>query len=165
MRRDDAPRLPDRTRSAIRRLSPTPCHVEKGSMRPLVRLGLVLSLPLLAPVFARAADPTPAAPPAPAQPAAAPAPAAAGAADENTLYALGVHASRNLKQFNLTPHELEIVKKGLTDSLTGQKLKVDMEQYDEKVQKLAEARAVQTAKVNAEAGKAFVAKAAAEKGA
>ncbi len=118
-----------------------------------VRLALVA---LLAPALARAADPAPAA---------KPAAAAAPVADENTLYALGVHASRSLKQYNLTAKELEAVKRGLTDALTGQKLKVDMEKYDEKVQKLAEARLAKGAQANKEAGKAYAAKAAGEKGA
>src|SRR5262245_37445749 len=41
--------------------------------------------------------------------------------DQKTLYALGHLLGRNVGPFNLTPAELEIVKKGLTDSVTGKK--------------------------------------------
>jgi len=105
--------------------------------------------------------------PAKAKPSAAtPADAPGAAADESTLYALGVAVAANLKQFDLSPKELETVKKGMTDSVTGAKLTgFDSSTADAKIEKLGEARTARLARANNEAAKAYLAKAAAEKGA
>src|SRR5512135_654339 len=105
-------------------------------------------------LVALAADP--AAAPAPAQPApqaAAPAKASTTApakatADkgspvkletehEKTLYALGVAASESFKVFKLTPAELAVVQRGLSDSVLGKPIAVDMSVYRPKVNDLA----------------------------
>src|SRR4051794_22714197 len=54
--------------------------------------------------------------------------------DDKTFYALGLMLGRNVATFNLSPHELEIVKAGMTDSVTGKKPVVELEQYGPKIQ-------------------------------
>jgi len=85
--------------------------------------------------------------------------------EEKTLYAIGVIVAGQLAPFSLTPAELEIVKAGLTDTVTGKKPLVEADAYQQKVQTLVGARrTAQGEKLAAEA-KAFVEKAAKEKGA
>ena len=80
-------------------------------------------------------------------------------------YAIGLIVAQQLAPFNLTPAELEMVKQGITDAVTGKKPLVDVEAYNPKVQALANARRnAQGEKLAAEA-KVFVEKAAKEKGA
>ena len=110
-------------------------------------LGLV-SLPAVAA--------TPAA--APAAPATAPAAGAPASEDDKTLYTIGTILSRSLEGFHLTAKELELVKSGLTDGVAGKPAKIDTQQYHEKVEALLMSR-------EKSAGDAYVAKAAAQKGA
>jgi FKBP-type peptidyl-prolyl cis-trans isomerase FkpA len=85
-------------------------------------------------------------------------PAAAGMTDEQkTIYALGVELASSISGFNLTPAEIELVKKGLTDGLAG-KPAVSLDVQGPKVQPLYIAR------VKA-ASDAYLAKAAAQPGA
>jgi len=85
--------------------------------------------------------------------------------DQKTLYAVGLIVARQLSTFTLTPAELELVKQGITDGVTGNKPLVDVEAYSPKVQALANARReAQGVKLAADA-KVFVEKAAKEKGA
>ena len=74
---------------------------------------------LLAPAFALAADPK--------------------TEDDKTMYALGALVSRNFKEFKLTAKQVEQVEKGITDSLTGKKLAVDMEKATPKVMEFLKA--------------------------
>jgi FKBP-type peptidyl-prolyl cis-trans isomerase FkpA len=60
--------------------------------------------------------------------------------DEKALYAVGLMLGRNASIFNLTPHELEIVKAGFTDAILKHKPLVDLEKYGPKVNALAQAR-------------------------
>jgi FKBP-type peptidyl-prolyl cis-trans isomerase FkpA len=85
--------------------------------------------------------------------------------DDKTLYALGLALSRNLATFNLNAAELEFVKAGLTDGVLKHEKKVDLEAYSPKIQQMAQSRAAAEAATEKEAGQAFLAKAAAEKGA
>ena len=85
--------------------------------------------------------------------------------DQKTAYALGANIGRQIGGFNLTPAELEAMKKGLTDSARGAKLEVPLEEYGPKIQALASKRAAAGGAKNAELGKAFADKAAKEKGA
>jgi FKBP-type peptidyl-prolyl cis-trans isomerase len=126
-------------------------------MRSVVRSLAAAASLLFAPALGFAQAPKPAEAPKPATPATKP-------STDDTLYALGVAISRNLKQLNLTPAELETVKRGLTDALTG-KPKVDLADYDAKIQAFAKERLTAAAKKNREEGKAYLAKAGAEKGA
>jgi FKBP-type peptidyl-prolyl cis-trans isomerase FkpA len=85
--------------------------------------------------------------------------------EEKTLYAIGLVVARQLSTFNLTSAELEFVKQGITDGVTGKKPLVEIDVYNQKVQALANARRnAQGEKLAAEA-KVFVEKAAKEKGA
>ena len=85
--------------------------------------------------------------------------------DDKTLYALGLIVGRNIGGFNLTPAELNVVKLGITDSVTGKKPQVEIDAYGPKVGQLNRAR--QAAKAEIEKGKAkeFLAAAAKESGA
>lgn len=82
-----------------------------------------------------------------------------------TLYAVGLMVSRSLAVFSLAPEELEIVKKGLTDSIEGKKLEADLKTYNEKVQDLARSRRKAQADKLAGANREFLDKASREKGA
>jgi len=85
--------------------------------------------------------------------------------DQKTLYAIGLLVGRQLDIFSLSPAELEWVKEGLVDKVTGQKEKVDLTAYNEKVQELARAKRKAKGEKQAAAGKEYLEKVAAEKGA
>jgi FKBP-type peptidyl-prolyl cis-trans isomerase FkpA len=85
--------------------------------------------------------------------------------DDKTLYALGALVSKSLEVFQLTPQELELVKAGIEDGVGGKPPAVDMEKYGEKVQALHQARSGVLAAKEKTAGDAYIAKAAAVKGA
>jgi FKBP-type peptidyl-prolyl cis-trans isomerase FkpA/FKBP-type peptidyl-prolyl cis-trans isomerase FklB len=85
--------------------------------------------------------------------------------EQKTLYALGLLISQNLATFNLNEAEIEIVKAGLTDGVLGRDKKVELQTYGPKVQGLQQARASALAANEKKAGTAYLAKAAAEKGA
>ncbi|HLK11475.1 MAG TPA: FKBP-type peptidyl-prolyl cis-trans isomerase [Candidatus Binatia bacterium] len=85
--------------------------------------------------------------------------------DQKTLYAIGLILSNNLSIFKLTPAELDLVQAGLADGVLGHERKVDLQTYGPKVQEMAQARAAAAAAGEKESGKAFLEKAAKEKGA
>ncbi len=85
--------------------------------------------------------------------------------DEKTLYALGLMLGRNLSTFNLSPHELDIVKSGITDQVLGKKPLVELEQYGPKIQGVARARSGQKAQAEKDKAKIFSDTAAKEPGA
>ena len=78
--------------------------------------------------------------------------------DEKTVYALGLSIGRSIKIFELSPAEVELVKKGMTDSLTNAKPAVDLDKYGPKLQDLAKGR-------QEKAGQKFLEEAAKDKGA
>jgi FKBP-type peptidyl-prolyl cis-trans isomerase FkpA len=78
--------------------------------------------------------------------------------DEKALYALGHNFGKGLVVFGLSPAELEIVKRGISDSVNGTAPAVEVNPYLGKVQALARAR-------QSKANEAYLARAAAEKGA
>jgi FKBP-type peptidyl-prolyl cis-trans isomerase FkpA/FKBP-type peptidyl-prolyl cis-trans isomerase FklB len=84
---------------------------------------------------------------------------------DKTFYALGLAISQNLAAFGLSAAELDMVKAGLTDGILGNPHKVDLPAYGPKLQELQRTRAAATAAAEKKAGEAFLAKAAAEKGA
>lgn len=95
-----------------------------------------------------------------------PAQAADMTEDQKTFYALGAVLGQQVaNSFNVSPAELEFVKKGLSDAAAGGKPAVEMETYGPKIQQLAQARAAVRAEKAVAAGKAFVDKAAKETGA
>ena len=85
--------------------------------------------------------------------------------EEKTLYSVGLVMGRNLGVFRLSPAELEIVKKGVTDSVNNAKPAVDLEVYGPKIQALAQARGQEVAKEQEAKAKPFLEKAAKEQGA
>jgi FKBP-type peptidyl-prolyl cis-trans isomerase FkpA len=77
--------------------------------------------------------------------------------DQKTVYALGLLMYKNLSQFELSPAEVELVKKALSDAAAG-KPAIEADPWMPKIQTLAQSRAKA-----ASAG--FLAKAATEPGA
>ena len=84
---------------------------------------------------------------------------------QKTLYAIGLIVSRSLAVFNLTPEELEFVKQGITDSVSGKTTVVELKDYNGKVQELARERRKVKGEKLAIDGKKFLDQAAKENGA
>ncbi len=98
---------------------------------------------------------------------AAPAPSRAQAPkteEEKTLYALGLVAARSFQDFGLTAKELEVVKRGLGDALSGKKPQVEIAAYEQKVQEFARKRLATAAEARKEKQKSAADAAAGEKG-
>jgi FKBP-type peptidyl-prolyl cis-trans isomerase FkpA len=85
--------------------------------------------------------------------------------DQKALYSIGVMMSKQMDILALTPEELEYLKRGISDSVTGKKLIVEPEAYQEKVTAFAEARIKATTEKQKEKSKAYLESAAKEKGA
>jgi|CXWL01.1.fsa_nt_gi FKBP-type peptidyl-prolyl cis-trans isomerase FkpA/FKBP-type peptidyl-prolyl cis-trans isomerase FklB len=85
--------------------------------------------------------------------------------DQKALYALGTALSQSIANFNLTEAEVEFVKSGLTDGVLKRTPKVDVQAFLPKVQQLQQARMAGVADAEKKVGQAYLAKAAAEKGA
>jgi FKBP-type peptidyl-prolyl cis-trans isomerase FkpA len=123
------------------------------------------------PAATPAAKPPAAAKPAAAKPAAAkPAPAKPTAPpplatdDEKTIYSLGLTMYRSLAQFDLSPAELELVKRGLVDAAAA-KPAVELAEWQPKIQPLATVRGARVAERQKAAAAIYLAKAATEPGA
>ncbi len=84
--------------------------------------------------------------------------------DEKTIYALGLSIHRSLSQFDLSPQELEIVKRALSDAAAG-KPAIDLSTWGPKIRALAQSRAGRAAEQEKAASQAYLDKAAAEPGA
>ena len=84
--------------------------------------------------------------------------------DEKTIYALGLSVSRSLAQFDLSPAEIELVRRALADAAAG-KPAVDLNTWGPKIQPLAQARASKVSDREKAASSAYLAKATAEPGA
>jgi FKBP-type peptidyl-prolyl cis-trans isomerase FkpA len=93
------------------------------------------------------------------------APAKLETEEQKTIYTLGLLLGRNLKVFNLKPEELDLVKKGLQDSVTGAKPQVELEAYGPKVNELAQSRMSAGTTDEKKKGQEFADKAAKEEGA
>jgi FKBP-type peptidyl-prolyl cis-trans isomerase len=85
--------------------------------------------------------------------------------DEKTLYAMGIVMGRNLTPLGLSEADLEMLKQGMIDEALGRTKKVTLEEYGPKIQAFAQGRAGAIAAKEKQASEAFLAKAAAEKGA
>jgi len=85
--------------------------------------------------------------------------------EQKTFYAIGMVLAREVSVFNLSPAETELVKKGFADATSGKKPAVDLEAFGPKIQELAQSRRQAFGEKQAAAGKSFLEKAAAEKGA
>ena len=78
--------------------------------------------------------------------------------EQKTLYSLGYAVAENLKAFNLTKEELEVVKAGFSDNVLQNKAVVEAKDYFPKIGELQQTRSKAKSA-------AFLAKAEAEKGA
>jgi len=84
--------------------------------------------------------------------------------DEKTIYALGLSMYRSIGQFDLSPAELEILKKSFSDAAAG-KPAVDIQVWGPKIQALATARGAHAAERQKAMSAAYLSKAAMEVGA
>ena len=97
-------------------------------------------------------------------------PSAAGMTDdEKAIYALGAAMGQQIEQqvkpLKLTPAELELLKKGFSASLAGQKPEYAVDQYMPKLQARAEANSKALAETEKQKAGDFLARAAQEPGA
>jgi FKBP-type peptidyl-prolyl cis-trans isomerase FkpA len=84
--------------------------------------------------------------------------------EEKTVYALGLQVYRSLAPFDLSPVEVELIKRALADAAAG-KSAVDVNEWAPRLQPFAQARSAHVAEKEKAASKAYLAKAAAEPGA
>ena len=84
--------------------------------------------------------------------------------DEKALYNLGVMLSSQIKSFNFSDKELEMVKAGLAAGAQDKASTDDLEKYVPKLQELQKARMADAATKSKAAGAAYLAKVAAEPG-
>jgi FKBP-type peptidyl-prolyl cis-trans isomerase FkpA len=84
--------------------------------------------------------------------------------DEKTIYALGLSIYRSLGQFDLSPAELAIVQKAMSDAAAG-KPAVELNAWGPKIQPFARARGQRVLEQQKAASQAYLDKAAAEPGA
>ena len=84
--------------------------------------------------------------------------------DEKTIYALGLSMYHSIGQFDLSPAELDIVKKALTDSAAG-KPAVELQTWGPKIQDLQKVRSARVAEKQKALSAAFLTKAATQTGA
>jgi FKBP-type peptidyl-prolyl cis-trans isomerase FkpA len=84
---------------------------------------------------------------------------------DKTLYALGLMLGTRIADFSLTPNEIAIVERGLTDQLTNQPKLVQLETWGPRIGRLAEERGRVRAQEAHRLGAAFADRAAAEPGA
>lgn len=105
----------------------------------------------------------PASPPK-SQPAASPAGAPGLTSDDQkVIYAVGLVMARQLGQFDLSPAELEIIKRALTDSAEG-KPGENIDEWGPKIQALVQQRSARVAQREKTKSAEFLVKAAAEPG-
>lgn len=115
------------------------------------------------PAAAKAAPST--AKPAAARPRpAAPAPVKLTTDQEKSIYALGLSLYKSLGQFDLSPHELDLVKRAIADAAAG-KPALDLNEWGPKIGVLAKDRSARVAEHQKAASKAYQEKAAAQPGA
>jgi FKBP-type peptidyl-prolyl cis-trans isomerase FkpA len=114
---------------------------------------------------------TTAAPTAKTIPKSAPKPAAAKASapvlstdEQKTVYALGLQMYRSLGRFDLSPAEVELVRRALADAAAG-KPAVDVNEWGPKFQAFEQTRTARVAEKQKAASNAYLAKAATEPGA
>ena len=92
-----------------------------------------------------------------------PPPAPSMTDEEKTIYSLGLTIFRSLGQFDLSPAEIELVKRALTDAAAN-KPAVDLNTWGPKIQPLATSRQARVAEREKTASKAYLEKVAAEAG-
>jgi FKBP-type peptidyl-prolyl cis-trans isomerase FkpA len=84
--------------------------------------------------------------------------------EEKVIYSLGLLMQRSLNQFDLSPAELEIVKRGLTDAAAGRPA-VELNEWGPGIEPFAGARRARVAAREKVASADYLTKAAAEPGA
>jgi FKBP-type peptidyl-prolyl cis-trans isomerase FkpA len=94
----------------------------------------------------------------------APAAGAPQTDEEKILYAVGLVMSRSLRQFDLSPAELEFIHRALVDARAG-KPALDLDEWGPKIQALVNERGARIVAREKEASAGYLAKAAAETGA
>ena len=88
--------------------------------------------------------------------------------DERTLYVLGTLLGERISEFNLSPHELAVVERGLADQVSGATPLVahdQREQFGRRLGELSRTRGAARAAQQHEAGQRYLVTAAAEPGA
>lgn len=80
--------------------------------------------------------------------------------DEKTLYAVGLVLSRSLRDFDMSPAELEVVRRAIADAYAG-KPALELEEWGPHIQGLANARRERVVVKEKAAGAAYLTKAAA----
>ena len=85
--------------------------------------------------------------------------------EQKTLYALGLSVAQPLYNFTLSAEEFAIVRAGIEDGVLGHEPKIELQEYQTKLQELARTRMTAAAAGEKKKGAAFLAKAAEEKGA
>ena len=80
--------------------------------------------------------------------------------EEKTLYAVGLVLSRSLREFDMSPSELEVVRRALADAYAG-KPAIDIDEWGPRIQALADLRGERIVVREKEAGAAYLTKAAA----
>ena len=84
--------------------------------------------------------------------------------EQKTVYALGLMMGQSISMFNLTPAELELVKRALSDAAAG-KPALELSEWGPKIQPLATSRSAAVAVKEKASSAAYLAKCAAEPGA
>ncbi len=84
--------------------------------------------------------------------------------EQKTLHSLGVLMSQSIATFNLTPEELDVVQKGISDGIAGTKKPEDAQGDVPKIQELQRARMAATAEKANAAGAAYLDKISKEAG-
>ncbi len=84
--------------------------------------------------------------------------------EQKTIYAIGLSISKSLATFDLSPEELTILQRGLSDAAVG-KPAVKLEEWEPKVQALARTRGTRAADKQKAASQVYLDKAASEPGA
>ena len=91
---------------------------------------------------------------------AAPAPGTPQTDDEKTVYAAGLVLARSLGQFDLSPQEVEVVRRAIADALAG-KPALDLDEWGPKIQGLVTVRTARLVTRQKEQSTAYLTKAAA----
>jgi FKBP-type peptidyl-prolyl cis-trans isomerase FkpA len=84
--------------------------------------------------------------------------------DQKTIYAVGLSISRSLSRFDLSPAEMEIVKRALADAAAG-KPALDLNEWGPKIEPFSKVRATRVADHEKALSKAYLDKAAGAPGA
>jgi FKBP-type peptidyl-prolyl cis-trans isomerase FkpA len=84
--------------------------------------------------------------------------------EQKTIYALGLSFYRSINQFDLSPAEVAILQRAISDAAAG-KPAIDINEWGPKIQALAQARATRVAQREKVESDAYLAKAAGDTGA